>query len=182
MLFKKLYECVKSLFVFVLVGLVYLQNSPSPEIRMFFSTSVYSVFFTELPEFRGIMRNSVSRNLTKFRGIQWFLVYVNSTYLRSKGAHMYIYVWNYFFLLFSVWMDSFTRFFVSGFFPKQLLLVPLDTLRKNFYFNKITKKFFEFKGNSPVYLQLGSHDIVVYSPPGSFALRGSRLPGLFFTG
>jgi hypothetical protein len=52
------------------------------------------------------------------------------------------------------------------FFTKQLLLVQLDTPRKDFKFLQIIKGFFLFISNSPVYFTIGE----------------SRLPGVFTVG
>jgi hypothetical protein len=57
---------------------------------------------------------------------------------------------------------------VSGFFVKQLLLVPLHVPRNNFDFNTIIEEFFDFKGDSPVNSLTGSLDSLVYSLKGSF--------------
>jgi hypothetical protein len=57
-----------------------------------------------------------------------------------------------------------TKFLVSGFFVKQLLLVRFNTLRKNFDFNTITEELFDFKSDSPIYSQPKSLDFPVYSP------------------
>jgi hypothetical protein len=42
--------------------------------------------------------------------------------------------------------DSVTKLFVSGFFVKQLHLVPLNMIRNNFEFNTILEESFDFKG------------------------------------
>jgi hypothetical protein len=51
---------------------------------------------------------------------------------------------------------------------KQILLVPVDTLKINFEYNTITEELFNFKNDSLVSLLLGSPYSPVYSPPGSF--------------
>ncbi len=43
--------------------------------------------------------------------------------------------------------DSIARIFVSGFFVKHLLLVPLDILRNIFDFNTVIEELFDFKGD-----------------------------------
>ncbi len=48
------------------------------------------------------------------------------------------------------------RFFYSGFFIRNLLLVPLDTPRKDFKFFRRFKELFEFVIDSPVYSSPGS--------------------------
>jgi hypothetical protein len=53
------------------------------------------------------------------------------------------------------------------FFIKYLLLVSLDTPRKDFEFFRILEELFEFVIDSPVYSQPGSRDSPVYSPPGA---------------
>jgi hypothetical protein len=57
-------------------------------------------------------------------------------------------------------------FFTLVFFIKHLLLVPLDTPRKDFEFFQIFKELFEFLIDSPVYSLPGSRDSPVYSLPG----------------
>jgi hypothetical protein len=46
--------------------------------------------------------------------------------------------------------DSIARIFVSVFFVKHLLLVPLDILRNIFYFNTVIEELFDFKGDFPI--------------------------------
>jgi hypothetical protein len=53
------------------------------------------------------------------------------------------------------------------FFIKHLLLVPLDTPRKDFEFFRIFEELFEFVIDSPAYSLGGSRDSPVYSSPGS---------------
>jgi hypothetical protein len=58
-------------------------------------------------------------------------------------------------------------FFTLFFFIKHLLLVPLDTPRKDFEFFRIFEELFEFVIDSTVYSLPGSRDSPVYSSPGS---------------
>ncbi len=51
--------------------------------------------------------------------------------------------------------DSVTKLFVSGFFVKQLHLVPLNILRNNFDFITIIEESFDFKGTSVGFLSFG---------------------------
>jgi hypothetical protein len=69
------------------------------------------------------------------------------------------------------------RLFVSGFYVKQLLLVPLDILKNNFDFNTKTEELFDFKGDSPVYSQPGRLDSPLYLPS-SFDSPGIHLRGV----
>ncbi len=58
-------------------------------------------------------------------------------------------------------------FLTLVFFIKHLLLVPLDTPRKDFKFFRIFEELIEFVIDSPVYSLPGSRDSPVYSSPGS---------------
>jgi hypothetical protein len=53
--------------------------------------------------------------------------------------------------------------FYSGFFIRHLLLVPLDTPRKELEFVRIFEELFEFVIDSPMYSLQGSLDSSVYS-------------------
>jgi hypothetical protein len=58
-------------------------------------------------------------------------------------------------------------FLTPVFFIKHLLLVPLDTPRKDFEFFRIFEELFEFVIDSPVYSLPGSRDSPVVNTPGS---------------
>jgi hypothetical protein len=68
-------------------------------------------------------------------------------------------------------------FLTLVFFIKHLLLVPLDTPRKDFDFFRIVEELFEFVIDSPVYSLPGSRDSPVYSSPGSRDSPLSSSPG-----
>jgi hypothetical protein len=83
-----------------------------------------------------------------------FLVrFLNVASLRPRphSFSSFIYVYNFF--SFSFVKEIVSSDFVSDFFIKQLLLVPLDTLRN---FCTVTEELFNFKGDSLVYTQPGS--------------------------
>ncbi len=67
------------------------------------------------------------------------------------------------------------RFFVSCFFFKQLLPVPIETLRIFLNFNTITEELFDFKGD-PQCIHYRESRLT-----GLFTLGDFRLPSVFIT-
>ncbi len=76
----------------------------------------------------------------------------------------------------STWLKG--QIVYSVFFIKPLLLVPLETPRKDFEYFWIFEKFFLFVIDSPVYSPPGKCDSLVYSSPGSWDSPVYSPPGI----